>query len=650
MGNFSWQLAHDLWTEIIDGFLVRGGRCATLRQGETPTQLVGAYLIGRLTRHKPYWHGLLAPDIHARRRGGSHYDDHVLAEADVYVQTLLRRVTLTNQKSVDRKTGQVVKERPDLTNTHTFLLLSLRFCSDRPDWRQARLVRIDGGAETVLGDDVAFHRTATALGRLYTAEQRRHQQARADGRDWGFGPSSASPSWIKPAIDADGRPTGHHLHLVIGDMRVPVPEELGFADVLDCLPDSMDRALIDDHRAGAALVRDHCGGDTDPAPSAVRKAEERLGAALPPGYRVFMLFRSLIEDLNDPYGAMVAAGIPSSAMFELEDGFRQRLSFGECGFLKRLRQQAFALARRRAEAACGIVAGEGRRLAAPPVAADTVEDWLARNEVARLPPGVALTVTENDWADAWMILEDGQMTGRYARTEFGGFDGFRQSPEGMALLNITEAPLVDDEDDDPDHGRTQGAFVLPEVEHDDIRRQLGQWARDRTMTTCEVHLADALCGSGTALYRPFSDQAFLAEIAPLEDREIPYTLLAPGTARHEILRFFFQRRFCLLRGLGCRRDGKGWKPVWFDQGDVAMTEAEQTVLRIVRAMNDQAGNPIREDSRLLQTEILGRLRQDHGLTRLLGRFPYGLAPEPSRLKLMLFFYTRDVEGSLARSV
>lgn len=416
--------------------------------------------------------------------------------------------------------------------------------------------------------------------------------ARDRGEDWNFGQGSVSASWIEGRSTEGPRPSGTWgiLHLDLGGTICPIPEEMGLPDALNCLPGPMAAQVLQDFQDGCALVE---GADGKAGDREISAAEKEMAASLPPGYQLWRLFRTCIENLNDPYGAMVKAGLPSSATFNLTEGYKLQYSFREMEVLTLLREGAHAIRK-----------AEGRT-----------------------------EITDEHWMQSWETLaRAGKLKGSFGRDKYGGFAGFRHSAEGSILLNLPELRAANDTDDEDDDGVPLPA-TDPEVEREDLPHLIAVWARDGAMTASELALADHVGFDATP---------------PACGDEVPYKLLPPGPDREVVLRFFFGRRYCLLTDVGCTRKGKGWKVIPSGQWDMVLTKAEQVTLDIVNELNQKAGFPDRNHSGALQVQILARLRTDTRLARALNEFPYNLAPLQNRLRLMLFFYTRDVEDLLCR--
>lgn len=623
MSNLTWHLAMDLWREAVAAYLVAGGRKTNERNGQTASQLIAGTLYQRLTEHKPYWRGVLAPFIHSRRQGIA-FKEHIAQEANVYSQVLLRRLTLTNQKAAATPDG-----RGDLTNAHRLLLLLLPYVSPRPEWQSPALERFPtlqpGGAPP----DIAARTLAGKLAALYGAEQTRHARARQGGEAWGFGRTSSSPSWIEGHSTTGRRPAGTWgiLHLRVGRLCVPVPEEMGLADVFDCLPGPLDQRLTEEILAGQAIAMDEAEGNAT-AEGAASKGAASKGAALPRGYRAWRLFCRIIEAMNEPYGKqMIPAGIPSAVMFP-DPAEAPALTRPECEALEALRKEAQRQAGERLGARSPVATAGG------PAAKDP------RHSVSVQAPGVARNIEEADWEAAWTALFAGKPPKRY---EDGGFRAFRWSAEGQALLAVRWLHL------DAGYGSDIADEALPAEEAASLR--LEQWRRTRSLTAAESLLAGSVLSAGDRLDDLLADPQGMADVDAAMAGAIPYRVLPTVEARRAVLRFFFQRRLCLLEGWGCVRskDGKGWRRAGTaKQGEVPMTQAEALVLSRVQAVNDAAENPDRSSSRHHQTTILAGLKDDRQVTAALTRFPYNLAAEDDRLRLMLFFYCRDIEGSLIR--
>lgn len=620
MNNLTWHLAMDLWREAVAAYLVAGGlKTNQRRKGETASKLIAATLYQRLTEHKPYWRGLLAPHIHSSQQGIP-FKKHIAHEASVYSQVLLRRITLTNQKA-----SGTPGWRGDLTNAHRLLLLLLPYVSPSAKWQTPTLVRYPdlqpGGAPA----DITAQTLASRLDALYEAEQERHKQARrSKGEPWSFGRISASPSWIEGYNSKGRRPAGTWgiLHLHIGSLCVPVPEEMGLADVFNCLPSLLDQRLTAEILAGQAAARGQGSG----------------GAALPQGYKAWRLFCRIIENMNEPYGKqMIPAGIPSSVMFP-DPGGAPALTRPDCDDLVAVRKEAW----RQSQARLGARYVTAAQAQAAPTARPAAED--PRHAVAVLQPGVARDTEDADWEAAWTVLFGKKPPLRY---KDGGFEAFRWSAEGEALLAIRWLD-IDAEVGPADVRRpVDGAPSADEAAF----LRLEQWQRTRSLTPAESLLARPALIAGDRLDDLFNDPQVMADADAAMAESVPYRLLPSVEDRRAVLRFFFQRRICLLEGWGCVRskDKKGWRPAGpMEQGEVPMTDAERIVLDLVHAVNDAGGNPARSSSSQYQATILASLRSDPCLKQALGRFPYKQAAKDDRLRLMLFFYCRDIEGSLIR--
>lgn len=611
-------------------------------------QVLAASLLAELTQRQARITHILSPRIHGQRRGLSDKAEHIRNEADIYIQVLFRPVELTSNVAQGGR-------RADLTNLHLFLLEMLAMLLPE---QPASLIRLKP-VETALDDGIVplfgwpqwRHSDAVCphlQQRLYALFRAEHARLRLVlGSENGAGRFATSRSWILGKSDNGNRPEGTwgYLHLQIGAMLVPVPEELSLPDVLDCLSRLLASRLHREALANAVAADrgDGASGmvaEADAGRIAARERQEAEGeeaadgsdrgtpsnAEMTAGYRLYKRFCNIMVELNRPYGNMVMAGLASDTMFRLptatEPELEVRFSGGDCAFLRDLRENAQA--RRKADGRSHLL--------------------------------------HDDWRNAWEEMAGKNQIPRKFKSAW--FAGFMGSPEGHDLMGTVLAALppgdmLDDGGQDNEAGEPPG--VIAPLAAGEARRTLEErvlhWRATCRLDVCQFAVLDWMMSAkpgrgrwikkndedGTLL---ISDPVLRAKLPDLLQRTLPYSLIkmpGAGAADHvrlTIFKFFLERNLKLLTERMAIED------------DEAMTLAEERMLMIVQQVNrewgatDRAKRSSEGDN---QVEMLHRMENDRELARLLGKSPYRVIKDPDvRLQVALNFYVRDVEWSWTR--